>query len=145
MNCFFYTSCPADCFPLDCLPLQGAGLRRLEIDHLGRPAVRPKAKRIFPEPLPEREVLMLGVLSLWRLAPPFFDQGIESLKDVEDWIKASGKLWEAPIDISVKISTMATTRKVMERTFTAPPTALNQMFVVHAIRLSLYVFFNHLL
>ena len=137
-----------NCFPLDCLPLQGASLRRLETDHLGvnrRVAARPKAKRIFPEPLSEREVLMLGILSLWRLAPIFFDQGIECEKDIEDWVKVSGKLWEAPIDISVKISTATTLRTVSEKTFMGSPTAPNYMLMVHAIKLSLYVFFNHLL
>jgi hypothetical protein len=148
MYSFFYTSCPTDCFPLDCLPFQGASLSRLEIDHLEvyrRAAVRPKAKRIFPEPLPERDVLMLGILSLWRLDLTFFEQGIESLQDIEDWAKVSGKLWDAPIDISVKILTATTLRKVSEKTFMASSTGSNQMFMLHAIRLSLYVFFNQLL
>ncbi|KAF8806096.1 hypothetical protein BYT27DRAFT_7141632 [Phlegmacium glaucopus] len=122
--------------------LTGAGLRRLEIDPMGvtrRVAARPKAKRIFPEPLSEREVLILAILSLWRLAPLFFQQGIQTVNDIDNWVNIAVKIWEAPIDISVKISTASTMRKVSEQTFMTPPTAPNYMIMVNIVKSSLPV------
>ncbi|PPR04649.1 hypothetical protein CVT24_011867 [Panaeolus cyanescens] len=100
--------------------LRSAGLRRLEIDQYGntkRAATRPRARRVYPEPLSDREVLILGILSLWRSTPLFFIKGIETRDDVDNWVASAVKLWEAPIDISVKISTSSTMRKVSELTF----------------------------
>lgn len=130
----FYVSFEANCFSS-----QTAGQRRQDIDHLGvtkRAATRPKAKRIFPEPLSEKEVLMLAILSLWRLSPIFFQQGIQTFEDVESWVFVAVKLWEAPIDISVKISTATCTRKVSEHTFMIPPTAPNFAIMTHVIKVS---------
>lgn len=120
--------------------LQGASVSRIEIDQMGatrRIANRPKAKRVFPEPLSEREVLILGILSLWRLCPRFFQQGIQTVEDIDNWITVAAKLWEAPADISVKISTASCLRKISEYTFMMPPAAPDYMTMVNIIKLSL--------
>ena len=126
----------------DCSPLQACiGLRRhIEIDHLGvsrRLAVRPKARRIFPEPLSEKEVLILAIFSLWRLSMTFFQQGLETMNDIESFVKAAVNLWEAPIDISVKMSTASCMQVVAEQTFMIPPTAPNYTISVNVIKLFL--------
>jgi neurofibromin 1 len=117
-----------------------AGVRRLEIDRLGsirRIAARPKAKRFFPEPLSEGEVLMLGILSLWRSSPLFFQQGIQSSDDMQKWVEVAVNVWQAPIDISVKISTASCMRKLTEMTFMTPPSAPNYAIMVDIVKLSL--------
>ena len=102
-----------------------------------RVANRPKAKRIFPEPLPDREVLILGILSLWRESPLFFMKGIKGVEDIENWVSVAVKLWEAPIDISVKVSTSSCMRKVSEQTFMTPATDENYSLMVDIVKLSL--------
>ena len=120
--------------------LQYAGLRRLEIDRHGvirRVAPRPRAKRYSPEPLSEGEVLILGLFSLWRMSPLFFQQGIELADDVQEWVDVAVNLWQAPIDISVKISMASCMRKVTEVTFMTPPTSPTSRIWVDIIKLSL--------
>lgn len=112
----------------------------MEVDQGGvqkRVANRPKAKHIFPEPLSDREVLILGILSLWRESPLFFMKGINNVEDIENWVTVAVKLWEAPIDISVKISTASCMRKVSEQTFMTPATDDNYSLMVDIVKLSL--------
>lgn len=119
---------------------QAAGFRHLEIDRLGikrRVATRPRAKRNFPEPLSEREVLILAVLSVWRLDPVFFSQGVQTAEDMQNWVVIAVDMWEAPLDISVKVSTVSAMRKVSEYTFMIPPSAPNYSIMTDITRLSL--------
>jgi len=112
----------------------------MEVDQGGVPkrvATRPRAKRIYPEPLSDREVLILGILSLWRESPLFFMKGINSVEDIDNWVSVAVKLWEAPIDISVKISTASCMRKVSEQTFMTPATDDNYSLMVDIVKLSL--------
>ena len=130
-----YVSCSTNSFSL-----QFAGLRRLEIDRQGvvrRVSARPRAKRLFPEPLSEGEVLILGLLSLWRMSPLFFQQGIQIADDIQEWVDVAVTLWQSPIDISVKISMAACMRKVTEVTFTTSPTVPNSTIWVDIVKSSL--------
>ena len=130
-----YVSCATNSFSL-----QFAGLRRLEIDRQGvvrRVAARPRAKRYFPEPLSEGEVLILGLFSLWRMSPLFFQQGIQNADDMKRWLDSAVTLWQSPIDISVKISMACCMRKVTEVTFMTPPSAPNSTILVDIVKLSL--------
>ena len=61
------------------------------------------------------------------------------MQEVEDWVMIAVKLWEAPIDISVKISTAFCMRKVSESTFMMPPTDDNHAMMVNIVKSSLYV------
>jgi hypothetical protein len=120
--------------------LQFAGLRRLEIDRQGvvrRVAARPKAKRFFPEALSEGEVLILGLLSLWRMSPLFLQQGIQTADDIREWVDVAVTLWQSPIDISVKVSMAACMRKVTEVTFMNPPFVSNSSIWIDIVKLSL--------
>ena len=122
----------------NCSPLQSISLRRLEIDRLGvtrRVAARPRAKRTLPEPLSEKEVLVLGILSLWRSSPMFFQPGIQSLEDMENWAAIAVKLWEAPTDISLKIMMVSCMQTMF--TFLQPPIVPNHMMLVNIIKMTL--------
>lgn len=130
-----YVSCATNSFSL-----QFAGLRRLEIDRQGvvrRVAARPRAKRFFPEPLSEGDVLILGLFSLWRMSPLFFQQGIRIEDDVQKWVDSSVTLWQSPIDISVKISMACTMRKLTEVSFMTPPSAPNYTILVDVVKMTM--------
>jgi hypothetical protein len=131
-----HASCATNSFPL-----QFAGFRGLEIDCHGvirRVAARPRAKRNFPEPLSEGEVLILGLLSLWRMSPLFIQQAIQIAgHDVRRWVDVAVTLWQSPIDISVKISMACCMRKVTEVAFMTPPSAPNYAFMVDIVKSSL--------
>ena len=119
-------------------PLQSIALRRLEIDRSGvtrRVAARPRAKRTLPEPLSEKEVLVLGILSVWKASPAFFQPGIQSLEDMEKWVAIAVKLWEAPTDISVKIMMVSCMQTMY--TFLRPPIVPNHMVLVNIIKMTL--------
>jgi neurofibromin 1 len=102
-----------------------------------RVAPRPKAKRNPAEPLPERDVLILAILSLWRSSPAFFQQGIQTAEDIESWANVAVKLWESPADISVKVSTASCMRKISEQVFMTPPTNPDYMIMVNIVKLTL--------
>ena len=119
-------------------PLQSVALRRHEIDRLGitrRAATRPRAKRTLPEPLSEKEVLVLGILSVWKSSPAFFHAGIQSLEEVENWIAIAVKLWEAPTDISVKIMMVSCMQTMY--TFLSLPIVPDHMVFVNIIKMAL--------
>jgi neurofibromin 1 len=118
--------------------LQSVALRRLEIDGVGvtrRIAARPRAKRTLPEPLSEKEILILGILSVWRASPPFFQSSIQSQEDMEIWVAVAMKLWEAPIDISVKIMMVSCMQAMY--TFLSPPIIPNHMVLINIIKMTL--------
>jgi neurofibromin 1 len=103
---------------------KSAGLRRPEIDQYGtmkRAAARPKAARKIPQPLADREVLLLGLLSLWRVHPNFHFKHMGD-QEVEEWIVSADRVWDAPIDNSVKMSGTGTFRTITESLFIVPPT-----------------------
>jgi len=76
------------------------------------------AKRYLPEPLSEREVLILSILSLWRENLGFFMKVINK-ENIDNWVTVIDKLWVASIDTSVKISTARCMTKITERSITA--------------------------
>jgi neurofibromin 1 len=69
-----------------------------------RAALRPKAKQAVPQPLADREVLVLGIVSLWQAHYYFFDR--ESPEGGMEWLSSVMKIWESPIDNSVKAMTI---------------------------------------
>jgi hypothetical protein len=107
-----------------------------------RPAARPRAKRVLPEPLTDREVLVLGVLSLWRSSPIFFTHGVKTQAEVDNWIRITVGLWEAPIDVSVKISTSSMLGKITESAFMSTQTDDTARLVLQIVKSALYVFFS---
>lgn len=89
------------------IDVQVAGRRRGEIDANGRvqrTQTYPKSKRRVPQSLPDGEVLVLGIVALWRASPYFFVD--ESDDPGKSWFDSAVRLWESGLDNSVKASTM---------------------------------------
>ncbi|KAK0207040.1 hypothetical protein DFS33DRAFT_1318594 [Desarmillaria ectypa] len=103
-------------------------VHRSEVDQFGimkRPASRPKAKRSHElSPLPDREVLILAILSLWRMSPDFGFKYL-SEEEIDSWTTAVARLWNAQIDYSVKASLGISSRKLTEHVFMYLPTDPN--------------------
>ncbi|KAJ7094350.1 hypothetical protein C8R44DRAFT_384405 [Mycena epipterygia] len=87
---------------------KAGGRRRGEIDQSGRVQRAqgyPKCKRRVPQPLQDSEVLLLGVLALWRASPPFFfDDGQDPGTSL--WVDATMRILESSLDNCVKASTV---------------------------------------
>ena len=122
---------------------QTSALRRNELDQHGnikRAASRPKAKR-SSEHLSDREVMLLSILSLWRSSSAFFLQTLEG-PQIEEWIAAAIKLWEAPIDTSIKISTAYSFQSMAEMAFRMAPTDEFHEVMVVWMKRTLLVFLS---
>ncbi|PPQ78909.1 hypothetical protein CVT25_002369 [Psilocybe cyanescens] len=120
--------------------LKGSGVRRQEVEHNGvmkRISTRPRAKHVFPEPLNDREVLILGILSLWRATPLFMMKGLSSTADADSWVNMAVKLWEAPIDISVKVSTASCMRRLSQQAFLTFSDDSNRALLMNIVKSSL--------
>ena len=98
-------------------------LRRPELDEYGNkraPDAIPKGKRNLGTNLTDREVLILGILSLFRASPRVFFRAVRDV-DPDEWLKTSIKLWETNLDLSVKISIANTCSAISAAVFAAPP------------------------
>lgn len=116
--------------------LQTAGLRRPEVDQYGnmkRVASRPKAARIFPQPLSEREVLLMGILSVWRANPLFHLKTITE-GEVDEWVATTVKIWEAPMDLSVKSSNASSFKLLVEAAYDSSPSEMPEPYFSLMIR-----------
>ncbi|KAF8645481.1 hypothetical protein AX16_007766 [Volvariella volvacea WC 439] len=99
------------------------GVRRQEIDQYGNPkriAPRPKSKRKPGMIISDREILLLGILSLWRSNPFFYLSNIQE-SDIDEWVNTAVRLWEASIDDSVKVSTASCFKMVADMAFLLKP------------------------
>lgn len=101
-----------------------------------RIATRPKAKRSISQPLSDREVLLLGILSLWRASPLFYLRNVQ-LTDIDEWVATAVKLWEAPIDTSIKVSTASCFKMVADMTYVLGPTDPFFDLLVHLLKVCL--------
>jgi neurofibromin 1 len=69
------------------------------------PDTKPKTKRIVNESLTDKELLMLGILSLWRTDSAFHTTGATE-GDLDEWVGVVVKIWDvAGVDNAVKVST----------------------------------------
>jgi hypothetical protein len=78
----------------------------------------PKAKRRVPQPLNDAEVLVLGILSLWRGGPSFFYD--DSNDPGAEWTDSSVRIWESTVDNSVKASALTNAIMVAQPILQAP-------------------------
>ncbi|KAF9067659.1 hypothetical protein BDP27DRAFT_1225535 [Rhodocollybia butyracea] len=93
--------------------------RRLEVDQYGsakKSATRPKIKRIQADPLNDRELLVLGILSVWRLRWPFFFAEIPKA-EAGTWTSLPLRIYDSSLDITVKISAASATLREYELAF----------------------------
>ncbi|KAG6857003.1 hypothetical protein H0H87_011097 [Tephrocybe sp. NHM501043] len=101
---------------------QTTGLRRAEVDQYGnmkRSSSRPKAQWTSYQPLSDREVLLLGILSLWRTSPSFHIKDL-TIPVIVQWVETSNKVWDSNLDISVKVSTSSCFYEALSNFYNAP-------------------------
>ncbi len=103
-----------------------------------RASTRPKAKRSQMHPLPDRENLLLGILSLWRADPSFHFEGLE-VSENEDVGSSSVKIWSSDTDITVKISAAVTVKYIAELTYKAQPSDPHTGIMLSLLNRALYV------
>jgi len=63
--------------------------------------------------------------------------GLHTLEDHTDWNNGAIKLWEAPFDVSVKMSIAATMQKVSAETFMTPPVGDQAVMMLKVVKYSL--------
>jgi hypothetical protein len=98
-----------ECYTVFCccetlIASKAAAGRRHELDQYGnikKAATRPKARRYSTDALSDRELLLLAVLSMWRSDADFYMTDL-TIVEAEEWLKLSLKIWDAPVDVSVK-------------------------------------------
>lgn len=79
----------------------------------------PKTQTAVTTNLSDKEMLLLGILALWRADPQFYIYTIqESVDDTRTDIAV--KMWESNIDLSVKISAASTYRALTSAAFQMP-------------------------
>ncbi|CAK5277391.1 unnamed protein product [Mycena citricolor] len=86
---------------------KGGGRRRGEVDASGRvqrPQPYPKCKRRVPQPLNDSEVVMIAILSLFRIKGGGFWHRED--RSGTAWMEAALRVWESPLDNAVKTSTI---------------------------------------
>ena len=85
-----------------------------------RVASRPKAGKSLSrlETLSSRDVLLLGILAMWR-ADVYLQLKNLTPADIEDYLIAASKIWEAPMDMSVRLSRATGFHMLAERLCTS--------------------------
>ncbi|KAF5369620.1 hypothetical protein D9757_010458 [Collybiopsis confluens] len=96
-----------------------AVIRRMEVDAYGsakKSAPRPRIKRILSDPLTDRELLVLGILSVWQSRWTFFFAEIPE-NEFTTWTGLPLRIFESSLDIAVKISAASATLREYEMAF----------------------------
>ncbi|KAJ3987640.1 hypothetical protein F5890DRAFT_1563214 [Lentinula detonsa] len=93
--------------------------RRLEVDQYGsakKGATRPKIKRIQLDPLSDQDLLVLGILSVWRARSSFYSTGMPD-NEFTMWTNASIRIFESSLDLAVKIAAASANTRTFELAF----------------------------
>ncbi|KZT29450.1 hypothetical protein NEOLEDRAFT_1128208 [Neolentinus lepideus HHB14362 ss-1] len=103
--------------------VKSAASRQNEVDAMGfvkRASQRPKSRRYTSETLSDRELLVLAICSLWRANYRYYFIALV-LIPTPDWLPVGIKVWESPMDSSVKQSTAWSIRYLCELIFSMQP------------------------
>lgn len=103
--------------------ISAAATRQNEVDPNGfvkRAAARPKSRRYTSETLSDRELLVLAICSLWRANYRYYFIALQTIRTA-DWLPVAIKVWESPMDSSVKQSTAWSIRYLCELIFQMQP------------------------
>lgn len=92
----------------------------------------------MPDPLSDKDIMVLAILSLWRSSPTFFNQGIVE-GELGSWIAVTTKIWDSPLDICVKISAASIMSDVTTLSFSKPPKEHVEHVTVDHLRHAMYV------
>ncbi|KAA1466679.1 hypothetical protein DENSPDRAFT_831556 [Dentipellis sp. KUC8613] len=99
------------------------GVRRNEVDDNGvlrRTALRPKAKRFTAETVGDRELLLVGILHLWRNSILWFIERM-SEEEMNLFTPAALRIWEDQADMSLQWSTSLAVGKMMSSIYSVRP------------------------
>lgn len=95
----------------------------MEVDQYGsakKSASRPKMQRIQPDHLTDRELLVLGILSIWRARWTFFFAALPD-NETKVWTGLPMRIFESSLDIAAKISAVSTSLGEYEAAFRLEP------------------------
>ncbi|KAI6003613.1 hypothetical protein EDD15DRAFT_2567619 [Pisolithus albus] len=98
-------------------------IRVSEVDSNGivrRAADRPKAKRFTSETLPDTDLLLIAVLTLWRASPDYYISQIDS-SHFDDWLATAARIWDSEADTAVKIGAAMTIQQLTDIYFRMDP------------------------
>ncbi|TFY83118.1 hypothetical protein EWM64_g893 [Hericium alpestre] len=104
--------------------LKYAGVRRNEVDDSGvlrRAALRPKAKRFTAETVGDRELLIIGILHLWRNSIHWFGANMTE-EEMLSWIPSFLRIWEDQADSSLQWSSSLAIAKTTAQMYAMRPT-----------------------
>ncbi|KAI0065862.1 hypothetical protein BV25DRAFT_1988944 [Artomyces pyxidatus] len=82
------------------------GVRRNEVDETGalkRASLRPKAKRFTAETVSDRELMLIGILHLWRSNLEWSFTSLTQ-QEISEWMPMALNVWEQQTDASVQYS-----------------------------------------
>ncbi|KAJ4479043.1 hypothetical protein J3R30DRAFT_2708420 [Lentinula aciculospora] len=93
--------------------------RRMEVDQYGsakKSATRPKVRRLQTDPLSDRDLLCLGILSVWRIRFSFFFAAMPD-NEFTKWTNLSMRTFESSLDLAVKIAAASANTRTFELAF----------------------------
>ncbi|KAG6336483.1 hypothetical protein ID866_2597 [Astraeus odoratus] len=96
-----------------CSETDGEGNKRIS-------ATRPKAKRFTSETLPDKDLLLIAVLTLWRTSPDYYIRLLD-LAHLPIWIATSVRIWDSEADTSVKIAAAMAIQQLTDIFFRMDP------------------------
>lgn len=67
----------------------------------------------------------------------FFMKGMSTPEEIDAWANVAVKLWDAPIDISVKISTASCLRRISQQSIMTHGLAQHQTIMANFVKASL--------
>lgn len=75
----------------------------------------------------------MGILSVWRANPLFHLKTITE-GEIDEWVATAIKIWEAPMDLSVKSSNASSFKLLVEATYDASPSEMPEPYFGLMIR-----------
>lgn len=91
----------------------------MEVDQYGsakKGATRPKIKRIHVDPLNDRDLLVLGILSVWRNDFTFFYAEMPE-NEFTMWTNLTMRIYDSSLDLAVKIAAASANLRAFEQAF----------------------------
>ncbi|KAJ3719315.1 hypothetical protein C8R42DRAFT_777357 [Lentinula raphanica] len=114
--------------------------RRMEVDQYGsvkKGAMRPKIKRIQVDPLTDKDLLVLGILSIWRARFTFYFTGMPP-NEFNMWTNVSMRIFESSLDLAVKIAAASANTRTFELAFHLDLTDPANQLIIEWLQNSLF-------
>ncbi|KIK64870.1 hypothetical protein GYMLUDRAFT_83217 [Collybiopsis luxurians FD-317 M1] len=98
---------------------------------------RPRMKRILEDALTDRELLLLGIFSVWQARRSFFFAGLSEI-EFDEWSGLPAKIFGSSLSIAVKISAASAILREFELAFQLDLSDPNHEMFVHWLKITLY-------